>query len=183
MCRDVGIIDAHFARAMAFLLRFMESARRNKIRAILTPRGLAAALAWSGGLANCSVQLVDVNYDIVSQLGTTFSAAKTKLKPYFTRCNDVMFTIETNTEPLRKVADVIAAARARRVYRMTVFAYSGVEGGTLDISLGFSDDDTNVPAQVSVVQGQVRGNTDEDEDEHKDEDEDEHGDAQLENAP
>ena len=44
-----GLIDAHFAKGTAHLMKFMKTSQQNRIRTIATAKGLAAALAWGGG--------------------------------------------------------------------------------------------------------------------------------------
>lgn len=86
-----GLIDAHFARATAHLMKFMRTSQRNRIRKIMTAKGLAAALAWGGGIQNSLVQLVSVERSKLDALQQyvkgTFNAAK-KCCP---RCNDIFF--------------------------------------------------------------------------------------------
>ena len=41
-----GLIDAHFAKGTAHLMKFMKTSQQNRIRTIATAKGLAAALAW-----------------------------------------------------------------------------------------------------------------------------------------
>ena len=120
-------------------MRFMTMARRNRIRAILTPRGLASALAWSGGISNSSVQLVDVNYEHIAAVVHLLQPLKAKLEPYFTRCNDVLFHASTGP-PLRNVDDIRTAARELRQFKMTVFPYSGIQGADICATLGLKEE-------------------------------------------
>lgn len=52
-----GLIDAHFAHATVHIKHFICTFRRNPICAIATPRGLAAAVLWNGGIQNLLVQM------------------------------------------------------------------------------------------------------------------------------
>ena len=56
-----GLIDAHFARGTAHVYKFMRTSFRNHVRAISTAKGLAAALAWGGGVQNSFVQLASLD--------------------------------------------------------------------------------------------------------------------------
>mmetsp|Transcript_36273 Transcript_36273/g.53193 ORF Transcript_36273/g.53193 Transcript_36273/m.53193 type:complete len:218 (+) Transcript_36273:2043-2696(+) len=100
-----GLVDAHFARAMQHILRFMKYWQRNRIRAIVSPRGLAAALAWKGGVRNSAVQLVRINSERLQQLSTSVEAVVQKLSMYFTRCCDIQYgNISNEDETVLKVA-------------------------------------------------------------------------------
>ena len=55
------LIDAHFTKGSAHLVRFMKMAQNNRIRSIATAKGLDAALAWGGGIQNSFVQLVSLD--------------------------------------------------------------------------------------------------------------------------
>jgi len=79
--------------------------QRNRIRAIVSPRGLAAALAWKGGVRNSAVQLVRINSERLQQLSTSVEAVVQKLSMYFTRCCDIQYgNISNEDETVLKVA-------------------------------------------------------------------------------
>ncbi len=94
-----GLIDAHFARGMSHVLKFMRNSQRNRIRAIATPTGLAHALAWGGGIANSCVQLVRLDRRKLDDLKALLTKPKTCLNKFFARCNDVVYP--TSTPPTR----------------------------------------------------------------------------------
>lgn len=150
----LGLIDAHFARAMAHVLRFMRLARRNRIRAILTPRGLAHALAWADGINNSSVQLVDVQYEKLAGVIKLLQPLKTKLEPYFSRCNEMVF-FQSPGSPLDSVEAITAAAREERQFKFTVFAFSGIQGARVCTTLGLKDSETKIMPKVNVQQGDL----------------------------
>lgn len=150
-----GLIDAHFARAMAHVLRFMRASQRNRIRAIATPRGLAAALAWGGGIQNTGVQLVRLNREKLDLIDRILRKARRGIKKYFSRCNEVLFHGPAPGLPdILTEADLHDAARSGRVFKFTAFAYSGVDGATVEVSLGV--DKAVTPGQSSSRAARVK---------------------------
>jgi len=51
----------------------MKFSHRNRIRAIATAKGLAAALAWGGGIQNSAVQLIRMDRTKLKQLESILS--------------------------------------------------------------------------------------------------------------
>ena len=86
-----GDIDAHFARSMAHLVSFMHTSHSNKIQRIVTAKGLAAALAWGGGLQNSFVQRVGLDRPKLANLALIIAPVVEKMKTYFSRLNDIFF--------------------------------------------------------------------------------------------
>ena len=76
-------LDAHFACAMRFLSRFMQTWYRNQITRINTARGLAYALSSKGGQTNTVVQLVDVARDRLKEVFSRLQKGMDKVKDYF----------------------------------------------------------------------------------------------------
>jgi hypothetical protein len=125
-----GLIDAHFARGTAHVLKFMKMSRRNRIRAIITPIGLAYALGWNGGITNSCVQLVRLNRCKTTALGDLVKKTEKGISKHFTRCNDVVF-FKNHPRALVTVADVNAAAAANTTSQLKYFEYSGIGSGVL----------------------------------------------------
>ena len=86
-----GLIDAHFAKGSAHLIRFMKTSQQNRILTIATAKGLAAALAWGGRIQNSFVQLVSLDRDKLTKLSASISRVVKEIKAYFSRCNDIFF--------------------------------------------------------------------------------------------
>lgn len=84
-------LDAHFGRGSSQVDSFMKHSRPNRIQAIATPKGLAAALAWNGGLTNCAVMLIEVDRLRVEELRNSVKDASNLAKKYIKRTNDVLF--------------------------------------------------------------------------------------------
>ena len=84
-----GDIDANFAQSMAHLVSFMHTSHSNKIQRIVTAKGLAAALAWGGGLQNSFVQLVGLDRPKLANLALIIAPVVEKMKTYFSRLNDI----------------------------------------------------------------------------------------------
>lgn len=125
-----GLIDAHFARGTAHLMKFMKSSMRNRIRAIITPKGLAYALGWNGGITNSCVQLVRLNRSKTEALGDLVKNTAKGIHKHFTRCNDVVF-FNNHPRALVTVDDVNAAAAANTTFLLKYFTYSGIGSGVL----------------------------------------------------
>ena len=100
----------------------MKTSQRNKIRAIATAKGLAAALAWGGGIQNSFVQLVPLDRERLEQLRGKLVKICAESKLYFSRCNDAFFPqVETNWTR----EDLLASNGQLIVYIIRAFAYSG----------------------------------------------------------
>ena len=78
-----GDIDAHFARSIAHLVSFMHTSHSNKIKRIVTAKGLAAALAWGGGLQNSFVQLVGLDRPKLANLALIIAPVVEKMDLFF----------------------------------------------------------------------------------------------------
>ena len=77
-----GLIDAHSAKGTAHLEKFMKTSQQNKIRVIATAKGLAATLAWGGG--------IQITLDRKKLRAIIAKVAK-EAKAYFARCNDMFY--------------------------------------------------------------------------------------------
>ena len=87
-----GITDSHFAIVARHLVRFIKNYVKNKIRKILTPRGLTFAIAWDGGVRNAVVQLVDVDCEHLEFLSDLLKKSNTELgKVFRQRASDIVF--------------------------------------------------------------------------------------------
>eukprot|EP00750_Incisomonas_marina_P003083 INCI12835.2.p1 GENE.INCI12835.2~~INCI12835.2.p1 ORF type:complete len:177 (+),score=35.00 INCI12835.2:287-817(+) len=137
---------------MAHIQRFMLYAVRNRIRAILTPRGLAAALAWGGGIKSSSVQLVQLDTERLSQLVSRISLAKKRFKNFFTRCNDVVFCPSPGP-CINTIDDVDEAIRARRKFCFHAYACSGIDGTRFEVQLGLKNDEDNRRLKARAMVG------------------------------
>jgi hypothetical protein len=119
-----GLIDAHFARAMAHVLKFMRTSQRNRIRAIATPNGLAYALAWGGGVTNSCVQLVRVDRAKLQALAEHVNKCAGSLSKVFSRCNDISYS--HLDRPMVQLSDIQAAREESVAFTIAVRAYSNV---------------------------------------------------------
>jgi hypothetical protein len=130
-------LDAYFARAAALLDRFMKHPRRNRIKAIATPRGLAAALAWNGGLPNCSVMLIEIDRLRLEELRNAVQDAVVVVKKHIKRTNDVVFYECENSDPIVSMANVQQAVERKLEFSFKAFEYSNIGSGcTLHFTLG-----------------------------------------------
>ena len=68
-----GDIDAHFARSMAHLVSFMHTSHSNKIKRIVTAKGLAAALAWGTEISSLLQKQKSGRTRKKSKFSTTFT--------------------------------------------------------------------------------------------------------------
>ena len=93
-----GICDAHFATAMSHLCHFLRNSRRNTIRRINTPNGLATALAWNRGIHDSFVQLIQVDRNFLDKLLLYFKPICNKMKKYIGRVCNIKFTRPTEHE-------------------------------------------------------------------------------------
>ncbi len=132
-----GLIDAHFAICTAHLKKFMRTSQRNRIRVIATPKGLAYALAWNGGVQNSCVQLVRLDHEKLKDIERLLQAPLKSLNKIFTRCNDVMFfPSRISHEQIVTIPDVQRARDSSAEFRICVFAYSGIgSGSTISFSV------------------------------------------------
>jgi hypothetical protein len=134
-----GLIDAHFARGTAHCSKFMRTYQRNRIRAIATPKGLAFALAWGGGIRNSSVQIMRIDRAKLTDLHVGFiTKPKVALNKLFSRCNDVFYS-SVDCAALVTTADMNAAKDSGVQFGFKCFAYSGIgDGSTFSFKAGGS---------------------------------------------
>lgn len=102
-----GITDSHFAIMMRWLRTFVTNFIANKIRRINTPPGLAYALSWRGGVANSSVQLVEVDRDHIEFLANFLKDACKKLGEWFKqRASEIRFP-PPSEDAIQKVQNIV----------------------------------------------------------------------------
>ena len=113
---------------------------------------LGYGLAWSGGLNNTSVQLVEIDYDRVDQVFTLLTPLKKKLDEYFGRCNGIVYEVaETDDEnkKLNSVDKVAKAAKEGTKFKFKVNIYSGLQPCQFEVTLGYKAD--KVAATVDIA--------------------------------
>lgn len=86
-----GICDSHFAIAMKHIKYFIHNFIQNRKVNIKSPRGLAKALAWNGGIHNSIVQLVETDRKFLEIMANVLSVLAKKLETYFNKILDVSF--------------------------------------------------------------------------------------------
>ena len=158
-------------------MRFMMNFARNRIRAILTPAGLAFALSWGGGIKNSAVQLVQVSRSSIESICDLLQPAARKMKTILTRCNDISFE-ESAGNPITTASEVAEAGDRQRIFTFSAYAYSGIDGTDFNITLG------NKAKKLSPVLVVTRGECKEtasDEDSVQDNDSNSDGDSVQDN--
>ena len=170
-----GSIDAHFARAMAHIIRFMRTARRKRIRAIATPAGVAHALAWEGGVRNSAVQLVRMDAARITQLTALTKRVVALLKRRVARVSDVQFAPCPNDDPFVDVRDLRLQKGGQRRFVMTMAQHAKRDAFRVEITFGLTVGEHGVNAKpVCKVQG-----ADVDDDDYVDDDDDDDDDVQA----
>ncbi|KNC87637.1 hypothetical protein SARC_00267 [Sphaeroforma arctica JP610] len=149
-----GLLDAHFARGGGHVNNFMKSSKRNRIKKIATPKDLAAALAWKGGIQNAFVQLIAI--DRKGRLQTFIEQTKKIVDAagkFFTRANDVIF--ERATCPLvgGDLLDLGKILNSDTVIHLRAYAYSGVGTGVL-FPDGFSVESFTIVDEIDADVGE-----------------------------
>ena len=124
-----GDIDAHFARSIAHLVSFMHTSHSNKIKRIVTAKGLTAALAWGGGLQNSFVQLVGLDRPKLANLALIIAPVVEKMKTYFSRLNDIFFLERIGPWISAALYDIEVVRQTAIAFKVRVFAYSGIGSG------------------------------------------------------
>lgn len=116
-----SLLDAHFAHATALIKRWLKTINENKLKQASSPESLTKALSYRGGLQNCGVQRVNFDSDVkksLVELAAELAPVSSKLKEYFSRCNELEYYVETDSED-GKCFDIRATA------------YSGIGPGAL----------------------------------------------------
>ena len=126
----------------------------------MSPRGLASALAWKGGVNNSAVQLVRVDADRLQQLRDRVAAASKVMKDYFTRCNDVEFEQDHGNEESQTMEQV---AQADVSITMHVSLYSGVDRTRMRVTLGNATTKASVHIGADTAESQIDSTPDADE--------------------
>ena len=110
-----GLIDAHFAKGTAHLVKFMKTSQQNKIRVIATAKGLAAALAWGGGIQNSFVQLITLDRSKLQELSRIVAKVVKEAKAYFARCNDTFYLQCRSDQMLTSIEDLSSSESAFQI--------------------------------------------------------------------
>ena len=124
-----GLIDAHFAKGTAHLMKFMKTSQQNRIRTIATAKGLAAALAWGGGIQNSFVQLITLDREKLQKLSAAIGKVVKEAKGYFARCNDTFYMECEGKWATQKLTGIEELTKAEIVFNIRCFAYSGIGDG------------------------------------------------------
>ena len=85
------IVDSHFGNCRRKLDMYMKEKKSNIITRISSPKGLALALAYKGGLRNSIVQLVELDLDRLQYIQQKMDHVKDKMNCYFSRVNHIYF--------------------------------------------------------------------------------------------
>jgi hypothetical protein len=124
-----GDIDAHFARATAHLINFMKTSFSNRIRAIATPKGLAAALAWRGGIKHSCVQLISLDRSKLDDICKALAPVVGEMKKYFSRANEIIFEDNAGEWVDDVLNNVSKLETVQTSFNFRAFAYSGIGEG------------------------------------------------------
>mmetsp|Transcript_13039 Transcript_13039/g.16949 ORF Transcript_13039/g.16949 Transcript_13039/m.16949 type:complete len:222 (-) Transcript_13039:87-752(-) len=129
-----GLIDAHFARGKHHCHSFMRTARRNTIREIASARGLAAALAWNGGIQNSCVQFVQLDRKHLVDIKNMMKKAKKELSQYFSRVNHIVFPKPESCHRNVFLSSLSLQENiSQATYKFKAFTYSGVTKGATSV--------------------------------------------------
>ena len=94
-----GPADSLFANSMHHICnRFMKCYRQNRITRINTCRGIGFALSWNGGIKNGIIQLLEVDREHLDKMKKFMGKACSKMKKFFTRKNQVEFTVPSDID-------------------------------------------------------------------------------------
>ena len=174
-------IDAHFARAMAFLINYMKTSHQNQVRSIMTAKGLAKALQWRGGIQNSSHQLIRVDRRKLKSFIDRNKKVIASLRSKLGRMNEIIFDIEAG------ITDDGNTNIEEATFKMTCLHHSGIGDGenyTIDmknqvVTLNKSNDagdgggdNVNSDEDANAIEIE-KEDADEDVDEDADEDADE----------
>lgn len=148
-----SLLDAHFARAMALIDRFLRTSRRNRIKRIVTAKGLAAALAWDGGVQNSVVHLVKVDRVQLDHIKAAIEACFKSSTKYFSRANDVIYCDRIGAWDQSN--DLFEPEKWKDLeieFRLKAFAYSGIDEGVtfkINVSKGTFEPEAGQNLEVS----------------------------------
>ena len=85
------IVDSHFGNCRRKLDMYMKEKKSNIVTRISSPKGLAMALAYKGGLKISIVQLVELDLDRLEYTQKKLDHVKDKMNCYFSRINHIYF--------------------------------------------------------------------------------------------
>ena len=151
------ILDAHYGTCVRHLKKFMKVWRPNVVTRIQTPKGLAFALTYRGGLLNSIVQLVEIDHIQLETLRQKFEPITQKLKEYFTRVNHIYFQQLPDTSINNPDEELLKGP-----FSFEASAFSGV-GRKVKFFINFNDnevtpDDTALTEIQSVLTGNEKNN-------------------------
>ncbi len=173
-----SLIDAHFARGMGHVSRYMLYSLANKLRKIATAEGLAFALAWGDGIQNSAVQLVSLDFQRLEQLRALLTPVVVKLKKFFTRANEISFMDINESWPFKNKSVVLEdnSKMGELGFSFKSWAYSGIGKG-LSVAVNIATKEVTVTAQPEQeeeeeeMEEEDAAHDDNDGDEDEDEDE------------
>ena len=148
------ILDAHYGTCVRHLKKFMKVWRPNVVTRIQTPKGLAFALTYSGGLLNSIVQLVEIDHTKLESIRQRFEPITHKLKEYFNRVNHIYF----EKLPEGSVANPDEEL-FKRPFSFQASAFSGV-GRKVKFFINFNDNDVQ-PDETALTEIQTLLNVNE----------------------
>lgn len=100
-------MELHFSQCRGQLKRFTKQSVPGKLRSILSPRGLSAALAWNGGVPNSFVQLVVYNKLRLRETCMSFFKLAQALSMRIGRAAEIELSIpEWDRHSLRTARDI-----------------------------------------------------------------------------
>lgn len=120
---------------MKHILRFMRTWQRNRIQSILSPRGLALALASNGGVKNSAVQLLRVDPQRLRQLRRRVASASQDMKHRFPLCHDLEFEQVAHQDDHASHITMEHFEQAAVEMIMKVSLYSGIDSTRFRVTL------------------------------------------------
>ena len=147
------ILDAHYGTCVRHLKKFMKVWRPNVVTRIQTPKGLAFALTYSGGLLNSIVQLVEIDHMKLETLRQKLEPITQKLKEYFNRVNHIYFQQLSESSTNDPDEEILNGS-----FSFEASAFSGV-GRKVKFFINFNDNEVR-PDDIAMteIQSVLAGN-------------------------
>jgi hypothetical protein len=130
------LIDAHFARGTRQVIMYIKTTSTTENKRVTSPRELAEALAWNGGIQNSSVHYLQLDRSRPTEFKEAIATAATTAMDFFSRASEIQFVKES----FRNNKDLCLSdpeSCKEIVFRLRAWAYSGIgEGALFDCNVG-----------------------------------------------
>jgi hypothetical protein len=124
------LIDAHFTRGTRHVIRYIKTTPSTENKRVTSPKELAEALDWNGGIQNSRVQLIALDRTKLSQFTKAIEDITAQALEYFSRLSDIHFVSERFRRPTSSLCASDPSSWNEIELKWHAWAYNGIGEGT-----------------------------------------------------